>query len=129
MLCDNLALTREAYENPMQWVSIMPDGKELDLRDGLDEDDRLKVGESNNVAYEHRLLFARQALKSRLLHSSAQVKAIRKGMSEVVPQAFLNIGTHEELETWVCGRSCVDIELLKRHTTYGGNDPDYAPDS
>lgn len=50
-------------------------------------------------------------------------------MSEVVPQAFLNIGTHEELETWVCGRRQVDIELLKRHTHYGGNDPEYTPNS
>ena len=41
----------------------------------------------------------------------------------------MNIGTHEELETWVCGRRQVDVELLKRHTHYGGNDPDYGPDT
>ena len=46
-----------------------------------------------------------------------------------MPQAFLNIGTYEELETWVCGQRKVDIELLKRHANYSGNDPDYRADS
>jgi len=54
---------------------------------------------------------------------------MRRGISKIVPQAFLKIGTHEELETWVCGSRVVDIELLKRHTHYGGNDSDYSPDS
>lgn len=29
--------------------------------------------------------------------------------------------TFNELETWVCGKSEVDIDLLKRHTKYGGD--------
>eukprot|EP00806_Schmidingerella_arcuata_P004875 Macronucleus_5422.p1 GENE.Macronucleus_5422~~Macronucleus_5422.p1 ORF type:complete len:172 (+),score=39.92 Macronucleus_5422:1-516(+) len=54
---------------------------------------------------------------------------MRSGISQVVPHAFLNIGTHEELEIWVCGRREVDIELLKRHAHYSGNDPDYSAES
>ena len=29
--------------------------------------------------------------------------------------------TYNELETWVCGKNIVDIDLLKRHTKYGGD--------
>lgn len=29
--------------------------------------------------------------------------------------------TYNELETWVCGKGIVDIDLLKRHTKYGGD--------
>jgi other hect domain ubiquitin protein ligase E3 len=32
------------------------------------------------------------------------------------------MATYNELETWVCGKSTVDIDLLKRHTRYGGGD-------
>jgi len=29
--------------------------------------------------------------------------------------------TYNELETWVCGKNIVDVDLLKRHTKYGGD--------
>jgi hypothetical protein len=32
------------------------------------------------------------------------------------------MATYNELETWVCGKAIVDIELLKRHTRFGGGD-------
>lgn len=56
------------------------------------------------MAYEDRFTWLERALKARLLQSQAQCQAIRRGISEIVPQAFLNIGTYEELETWVCGK-------------------------
>jgi len=40
MLRDSLASSLNDYrDRPMQWVSTMPDGKQLDLRDGLEEDE------------------------------------------------------------------------------------------
>ena len=42
-------------------------------------------------------------------------------MVKIVPEALLNMATSQELETWVCGKKIVDIELLKRHTKYGGD--------
>lgn len=101
----------------------MPDGKQLDLRETNDGQN------GQEVSYEDRFLFIEKALKARLTQSESQCKAIRRGISEIVPQAFLNIGTYEELETWVCGRREVDVELLKRHTVYSGNDPDYKAES
>lgn len=29
--------------------------------------------------------------------------------------------TYSELETWVCGKAIIDIDLLQRHTKYGGD--------
>ena len=33
---------------------------------------------------------------------------------------FLKTVSALDLETWVCGKKQVDIDLLKRHTRYGG---------
>jgi len=66
MLKDSLSQSKAEYELlPLQWICEMPDGKQVDLRDGSDE----KLG--NDVAYEDRLRFARVALKARLMHSQA----------------------------------------------------------
>ena len=42
-------------------------------------------------------------------------------MAKIVPIAILNLVTFSESETWVCGKKEVDIELLRRHTKYGGD--------
>lgn len=120
-----MVLPEDQYEySPFQWETMMPDGTTLDLREG-DETE----SENPSVEYKDRFLYIERALKARLMQSQAQCKAIRNGISKVVPQAFLNIGTHEELETWVCGRREVDIELLKRHVRYNEDDPDYGADT
>ena len=121
-----LQMSEEQYNQmPLQWLSEMPDGKKLDLRDHGASGD---LGPAD-VAYADRFHWMEKALQARLQQSEAQCKAIRRGIAEIVPKAFLNIATHEELETWVCGKREVDIELLKRHANYGGNDPDYGPDT
>lgn len=42
-------------------------------------------------------------------------------MIKIIPEALLNMVTFNELETWVCGKPTVDIDLLRRHTKYGGD--------
>lgn len=42
-------------------------------------------------------------------------------MIKIIPEALLNMVTYNELETWVCGKSIVDMDLLRRHTKYGGD--------
>lgn len=51
----------------------------------------------------------------------AQCESIKRGISKVVPKALLNLVNHKDLETWICGKNFVDIDLLKRHTKYKGN--------
>ena len=48
----------------------------------------------------------------------SQVAAIRAGLATIVPLQFLELFTGEDLEVMVCGRSTVDIELLKSVTEY-----------
>jgi len=50
-----------------------------------------------------------------------QCNAIKRGIGKIVPEALLNMATSKELETWVCGKNIVDLELLRRHTKYGGD--------
>ena len=57
---------------------------------------------------------------AKMKESQLQCKAIKRGISKIVPEALLNLVTHKELETWICGKKDVDIELLQRHTKYGG---------
>lgn len=50
-----------------------------------------------------------------------QCEAIKRGISRIIPEALLNMVTYNELETWVCGKAIIDVDLLKRHTKYGGD--------
>ena len=42
---------------------------------------------------------------------------------------MLNVANVDDLETWICGNSKPDIDLLRRHTEFPKDDPDYARDS
>ena len=53
--------------------------------------------------------------------ASYECEAIKRGLAKIIPEALLSMVTYNELETWVCGKSIVDIDLLKRHTKYGGD--------
>eukprot|EP01022_Parablepharisma_sp_SALTPOND_P017236 TRINITY_DN2714_c0_g1_i1.p1 TRINITY_DN2714_c0_g1~~TRINITY_DN2714_c0_g1_i1.p1 ORF type:complete len:4242 (-),score=491.35 TRINITY_DN2714_c0_g1_i1:9625-22350(-) len=75
-------------------------------------------GSDISVTYERREEYAELLLKTRLTESTPQCKAVRKGISLVVPIALLNFLTYKEVEALVCGKPAVDIPLLKRHTRY-----------
>lgn len=64
------------------------------------------------------------------MESRPQLQAIKRGISKIIPASLLNIVTSKELEVWVCGRNIIDVELLKRHTQYGGqNEGNYNENS
>eukprot|EP01016_Furgasonia_blochmanni_P041270 TRINITY_DN5336_c0_g1_i12.p1 TRINITY_DN5336_c0_g1~~TRINITY_DN5336_c0_g1_i12.p1 ORF type:complete len:249 (-),score=53.32 TRINITY_DN5336_c0_g1_i12:217-918(-) len=88
----------------------------------------LKPGGSKiRVRYEDRFEYMQRILEARLKESHAQIEAIKRGLLSVTPLPFLNTITAKDLEIWVCGRSKVDFELLKRHTKYSGGLSDTAP--
>jgi len=58
------------------------------------------------------------ATNIRLQEAEIQIKAIRKGLSDVIPLALLNLCTPQDLEWRVQGKPTIDIQLLKRHTEY-----------
>lgn len=56
--------------------------------------------------------------RGRQLESAAQVDALRRGMSAIVPRQLFGLLSGEELEQRLCGKKTIDLELLKRHTEY-----------
>lgn len=95
------------------WSVLLSDQETLvELREG---------GKEQRVLYEERIDFIQQALYTRLKECELHCQAIKRGIAQVIPEALLNMVTYSELETWVCGKAIVDIDLLKRHTKYGGD--------
>lgn len=42
---------------------------------------------------------------------------------------MLNVANIDDLEMWISGNSKPDFDLLRRHTEFPKDDPDYAHDS
>jgi len=57
------------------------------------------------------------------------MQAIRRGLCQIIPESMLNIGNLDDVETWICGSCKPNIPLLRRHTEYPKDDPDYAKES
>jgi hypothetical protein len=51
-----------------------------------------------------------------------QIEYIRQGLYSVVPWGYLTLFTAHELEEAVCGKGYIDVEMLKRHTSYEDDD-------
>ncbi len=49
---------------------------------------------------------------------SIQVAAVREGMASIVPVPLLSLCTARMLETAVCGREEVDLQMLKKVVRY-----------
>ena len=95
------------------WSVMLSDQETLgELREG---------GKDQRVSHDDRLEYIRLALYTRMRECSIQCAAIKRGIAKVIPEALLNMVTYNELETWVCGKAIVDVDLLKRHTKYGSD--------
>mmetsp|Transcript_23255 Transcript_23255/g.22841 ORF Transcript_23255/g.22841 Transcript_23255/m.22841 type:complete len:123 (-) Transcript_23255:417-785(-) len=90
----------------------LSDEKILELKEG---------GKDIKVEFEDRVGYIKKAMYTRMKECQLQTEAIKRGIVQIVPEAMLNLVTSSELETWVCGKKYVDIDLLKRHTKYGGD--------
>jgi len=64
--------------------------------------------------------YVEAALRMRGAESDAQVAAVRRGLTAIVPGHLLRMYAAEELEYMVCGLPTVDVDLLKRTTEYSG---------
>lgn len=73
----------------------------------------LKAGEQTEVNPSNRSEFIRLAERARLEEASLQLKAIRRGIADVVPLPLLSLCTSDDLQTRVCGKNLIDIKLLK----------------
>jgi hypothetical protein len=56
----------------------------------------------------------------RINESNLQISTIRKGLELVIPAGLLKLVSWKELETLVCGKPIIDVDLLKMNTNYRG---------
>jgi hypothetical protein len=56
----------------------------------------------------------------RLNEFNRQIDLIREGLCSIIPSYYLNLFTANELEESVCGKGRIDVEILKRNTSYSG---------
>jgi len=63
--------------------------------------------------------FKNAMLKFRIEEFDFACRAMRKGLSTVVPIHYLSLFTPEELEKSICGSPVMNVDLLQSMTTYG----------
>ncbi len=89
----------EFKQNEVPWTTTLCDGTEVELKQGL-------------VSYDERVEYVRQSIKAKLQESRLQCLAIKRGISKIIPSSIFNIVTSKELETWICGKNHIDLDLL-----------------
>ena len=72
------------------------------------------AGEEIKLTFENRKVFAASAIKSRLHEANQQIGAVLEGMASIVPAPLFRFMTGEALETWVCGKPEIDVNLLMK---------------
>eukprot|EP01017_Pseudomicrothorax_dubius_P015074 TRINITY_DN1752_c0_g1_i12.p1 TRINITY_DN1752_c0_g1~~TRINITY_DN1752_c0_g1_i12.p1 ORF type:complete len:201 (+),score=65.99 TRINITY_DN1752_c0_g1_i12:49-603(+) len=102
---------RDSFNDLIQekFVTFLSDGTEKELISG---------GRNVLVTFDKRQEYAELVEKARLAESVKQAEAIRKGLIMIVPEGLVNMLTWRELETLVCGKPILDIELLRQNTVY-----------
>jgi len=86
-----------------------------------------KNGTHSKVLFEERAEFIDKMVQAKVKESQLQIEAIKKGLSSIIPLPFLKTVTAADLETWVCGKKKVDVDLLRRHTRYSGGLTESSP--
>eukprot|EP00923_Selenidium_pygospionis_P035169 GHVN01061327.1.p1 GENE.GHVN01061327.1~~GHVN01061327.1.p1 ORF type:complete len:449 (-),score=87.10 GHVN01061327.1:157-1503(-) len=76
----------------------------------------VKVTESNKSEFVNL-----RALHKMKLSVLDQLKALRRGLTQVIPAAVLAVFSPEELELILNGMTKIDVADWKKHTVYGGS--------
>jgi hypothetical protein len=80
-------------------------------------------GKEIPVTFQNKNEFLVKAISARIGESMVQCRALKAGLTKIIPEGLLNLMTVDELRESVCGKVKCDLELLKRNTEYGGNNP------
>eukprot|EP01123_Difflugia_compressa_P005936 TRINITY_DN1805_c0_g1_i1.p1 TRINITY_DN1805_c0_g1~~TRINITY_DN1805_c0_g1_i1.p1 ORF type:complete len:218 (-),score=26.87 TRINITY_DN1805_c0_g1_i1:21-674(-) len=83
----------------------------------------IKDGDKIDVTYDNREEYVRLAVEARLNESKCQLKSVRRGLTDIVPEHLLSLLSWQDLEWRVCGKPMIDFKLLKRHTVYNSVNP------
>ena len=108
-------------------------GAKVELSDGtmqrLDASRLQGIPDAPSITLRNRRAYANLWIRTRLQESATQMRAVRRGFAEIVPEVLLScLLTWEDLEEMVCGSGRIDIPELQRHTRYsiyaGPEDPE-----
>ncbi|GAB0100562.1 Probable E3 ubiquitin-protein ligase HERC2 [Sergentomyia squamirostris] len=77
----------------------------------------------NKITPQNRHEYIKLALNYRLHEFDEQVKAVRDGMSKVIPVPLLSLFSAAELQAMVCGSPDIPLGLLKSVASYKGVEP------
>eukprot|EP00327_Prymnesium_parvum_P027476 CAMPEP_0195591054 /NCGR_PEP_ID=MMETSP0814-20130614/34454_1 /TAXON_ID=97485 /ORGANISM="Prymnesium parvum, Strain Texoma1" /LENGTH=309 /DNA_ID=CAMNT_0040730097 /DNA_START=1 /DNA_END=930 /DNA_ORIENTATION=- len=81
-------------------------------------------GRSKNVTFHNRHTYCNLAIAARLHEGTTQCHAVLAGLRTVVPSIrLLSLMTGHDLELLTCGEAAIDLQMLKRHTSYGASLP------
>ena len=64
------------------------------------------------VAFEDRDEYIRRCVEARLSESELQIRALRKGLHQVVPAHLLSLFSWHDLELMACGSPEISIESV-----------------
>lgn len=78
------------------------------------------LGDGGEVTYDRRLEYVEAVLKCWRHQFDEPMRAVSRGLSELVPVEWLQLLPWQELERQVCGESEVDLAVLQRNTLYRG---------
>jgi len=116
--CHSISSLKEALEMDKEtfstsffedFTAILSNGESVELVPG---------GKERKVSYEDREEYVELYKNKRLHESDTQMKAIWKGIRALVPCPLLSLFTPQDLELRVCGRTEINLEVLKRNTRY-----------
>ncbi len=94
------------------FTAVLSDGSLVEL---------VPEGKERSVTYDDRKEYVSLARLARLSENMLQMKAIMRGMATLVPLPVLSLFTWQDLEMRVCGKTEINLEVLKRNTRYRGN--------
>jgi hypothetical protein len=106
-----LGLSPDQFEGAVEesFTTRLSDGSEVELK---------PAGRTIAVTSDNAREFVDAVIRTRLNEGTVQALAIRKGLEIVVPLSYLSLFQWYEVETLVCGSANIDIDALRKHTTY-----------
>ena len=99
----------EVYSEELTWTSTLSDGTEVELIPG---------GAQVQVQTEHLEDYVKIVVHKRLKESERALRALRDGLTSVVPHAVLPLFTGMELQRLLAGAPIISIDLLQQCTEY-----------
>lgn len=104
-------LGKELFNQTMTqtWVTRLSNGEEYEL---------IEDGANKTVDYDSVTEYNKKTLEARFKEGEKQMSAIRKGFEYLFPTSVMGILTPNEVEYRVCGPNTIDVDVLKKISSY-----------